>query len=201
MIAYRPSEVSPSVGNGVFVAIVGPSGAGKDSILRAAAQKLANHHDIIFVRRVVTRSSDQNEDHDTTDPESFAAMELSGAFALSWSANGLQYGLPVDLLDALADNRIVVANLSRDSVAAVRQRFANVMVVHVTAAIDLLRERLAQRGREDSDDRDLRIARSLMRDQNVQADIRIENNGALEEAVESFSKLLLALRTRLKALA
>ncbi len=181
------------VETGTFVGVVGPSGAGKDSIMRAAAQRLAGNPDIVFVRRIVTRNADSNEDHDSTDPETFAALELGGAFALSWSANGLSYGLPVSLMDDLAAGRVVVANLSRDSVPAARHRFARSMIVHVTAAIEVLRERLAQRGREDAEERDLRIARSLMREQSVQADVRIENNGALDEAVERFTHILLAV--------
>ena len=51
---------------GMFVAIVGPSGAGKDTVIRAVAEAVHDQSDIIFVRRVITRLSDGvTEDHDT----------------------------------------------------------------------------------------------------------------------------------------
>jgi ribose 1,5-bisphosphokinase len=178
---------------GAFVAVVGPSGAGKDSIMRAAAAKLMHDPAFVFVRRIVTREADSNEEHDTTDAETFNALERSGAFALSWSANGLSYGLPATLFDDLAEGHVVAANVSRDSIPAVRHRFLRSMVVHITASVEVLRERLAQRGRESEEERDLRIARSLMREQSVKADVRIENNGSLDEAAERFVNVLRAL--------
>jgi ribose 1,5-bisphosphokinase len=178
---------------GVFVAVVGPSGAGKDSIIRAAAEKLSGDPEIVFVRRIVTREADENEAHETADAATFEALRKGGAFALSWAANGLQYGLPASLVDDLAAGRVVVANLSRDSVTEARGRFPRSVIVHVTASVEALRDRLSRRARETEDDRDLRIARSLMREQAVSADIRIENNGPLEDAVERFVGVLVAL--------
>jgi ribose 1,5-bisphosphokinase len=52
--------------NGAFVAVVGPSGAGKDTLIAHARSALAGEPQIDFVRRVITRPSDgQTEDHDT----------------------------------------------------------------------------------------------------------------------------------------
>jgi ribose 1,5-bisphosphokinase len=178
---------------GAFVAVVGPSGVGKDSIMRAAAARLMHEPAFVFVRRIVTREADSNEDHDATDEETFAALERSGAFALSWTANGLSYGLPASLIDDLAEGHVVAANVSRDSIPAARQRFQRSVVVHITASVETLRERLAQRGRESEEERDLRIARSLMREQSVRADVRIENNGSLDDAAELFVNVLRAL--------
>jgi ribose 1,5-bisphosphokinase len=175
------------------VAIVGPSGAGKDSLMRAAQARLNNDPDIVFVRRIVTREADGSEAHDSADAETFAALEQAGAFALSWNANGLSYGLPASLFDDLAAGRVVVANVSRDSIGEARRRFRRSMIVHVTASLDMLRERLARRGREREEERDLRIARSLLREQGLQADIRIENNGALDDAAERLVQVLMAL--------
>src|SRR5215207_2300078 len=99
---------------GVFVAIVGPSGAGKDTLLKAAAEALSHRPDIVFVRRVITRTSDGvSEDHDTLTPHAFEAARTAGLFCLSWRAHGLFYGLPHSALDAVRRGDAVVANVSR----------------------------------------------------------------------------------------
>ena len=77
--------------NGVFVAVVGPSGAGKDTLIAYARDRLAERRRVEFVRRVITRPSDRSsEDHDTLADAAFDEAESAGSFALSWSAHGLQ---------------------------------------------------------------------------------------------------------------
>jgi ribose 1,5-bisphosphokinase len=179
---------------GVFVGVVGPSGAGKDSIMRLASQMLHNDQDICFVRRVVTREAGSDEAHDTMTVETFREAAEAGQFALNWQANGLDYGIPASIHADLAAGRIVVANTSRDIAPEIKSKFPRAIIVHITASTEVLKERLAARGREDADTRDLRLARSIMLEQGFQADIRIENNGALETATKQFMNALLALK-------
>src|SRR5271169_4934310 len=108
---------------GVFVAIVGPSGAGKDSLIRGLGERLTAHDDVVIARRVVTRPSDDHEDHDTMEEAAFEDAEEAGRFALSWSAHGLSYGVPVEIDAAIEEGKIVVCNVSRAAVAGVRQRY------------------------------------------------------------------------------
>ena len=119
--------------NGVFVAVVGASGVGKDSLINFARDHLADQ--VAVVRRVVTRVADDgSEDHDSMTPEAFAAAEQRGEFALSWEAHGLQYGLPITLDDDLTAGRVVIANLSRAALPRVLARYPAALVVEVTAA-------------------------------------------------------------------
>ena len=112
---------------GVFVAVVGPSGAGKDTVLKAAAGMLQAEAGVHFVRRVVTRAADAAcEDHATLSPDDFIAARESGAFCLSWGAHGLFYGLPASIGDRLADGQTVVANLSRTALADAARRFGGI---------------------------------------------------------------------------
>lgn len=178
---------------GIFVAVAGPSGAGKDSLITCARTALAGDRRFVFVRRVVTRPSDASEDHDSLSEATFRFRADTGAFALWWEANGLLYGLPAAVFDDLSEGRIVIANISRDVIARVREAFPRALVIHITATVDVLGKRLASRGREGETERTERLSRSLLREQTVEADIRIENNGELAEAGERFIATLQAL--------
>jgi ribose 1,5-bisphosphokinase len=169
---------------GVFVAIVGPSGAGKDSVIRGLSECLTARDDVLIARRVVTRPSDAYEDHDTLDEAAFADAEETGRFALSWSAHGLRYGVPVAIDAAIAEGKIVVCNVSRKVVAAVRRRYANSRVVLVTARPEILAARLAARGREGSEGRRERLERAGASEAAVEPDIVLDNDGLLTTTVE-----------------
>ena len=141
--------MSPDRARGALVAVVGPSGAGKDTLMSRAAAHPALHPTIHFARRVVTRRAQvASEDHDSLDDAGFARAEASGAFALVWAAHGLRYGLPSAIRDEVAAGWVVVANLSRRSLAEAAGAFGTLHVVEVTAEPDVLLARLSARGRE-----------------------------------------------------
>ncbi|MGB3388671.1 MAG: phosphonate metabolism protein/1,5-bisphosphokinase (PRPP-forming) PhnN [Pseudaminobacter sp.] len=147
--------------NGVFVAVVGPSGAGKDTVIAYAREHLGEDGDVRFVRRVITRPCDgTSEHHDTLDEAAFAEAAAAGAFALTWEAHGLKYGIPADVDAAIAAGRIVIANGSRTALPALRARYENVVVVEVVARPEILAERLARRGRESRGEVLARLARA-----------------------------------------
>ena len=177
-----------SRGSGLFVAIVGPSGAGKDSLIRAAAARFADDGNFFVVRRVVTRTSDAYEEHDTLDPAAFEAAAQAGKFALTWGAHGLSYGVPIEVDEAMRTGKIVICNLSRRAVDAARRRWPEVFAVLVTARPETLAARLAARGRENAEDRRGRLERSL----DFAADAVVDNDGALEAAAEQLLALIAA---------
>ena len=183
---------SPQRRHGTFVAVVGPSGAGKDSVIRFAADALGDREDIIFARRVVTREADRaSEDHATMTPDAFKAAAKAGSFALAWQAHGLHYGVPVDTLQAIEDGKVVVANLSRHAVRDAAERFASVVVVQVTADPETLQARLSNRGREsDPDAIASRVARDIALDPCGCRLVEIDNSGPLADAGSRFRLLL-----------
>ena len=118
----------------MLVLVVGPSGAGKDTLLNAARAALASSPGFVFPRRVVTRQAVAAlEDHDSVSEAEFAAASAAGAYALSWSAHGLSYGLPARLIDDLKAGRTVVFNSSRAMVAEAQAKFPGTRVVLVEA--------------------------------------------------------------------
>lgn len=176
--------------NGTFVAVVGPSGVGKDSLIDFARARLEASGRVVFVKRVVTREAHGgSEDHDSMDVEAFAEAEAAGHFALNWDAHGLRYGLPITLEKDLAAGRAVVANLSRAVIPAVMLRYPDAVIVSVTADRDVIAERLANRGRETSESIQRRLDRSVGHLLPAST-VRIDNSGELEAAGEQFVRLL-----------
>jgi phosphonate metabolism protein PhnN/1,5-bisphosphokinase (PRPP-forming) len=138
----------------MLVLVVGPSGAGKDTLLEAARQALADDPRFRFVRRVITRPADAGgEAHEAVTEVEFARRD----FALQWQAHGLRYGIPAD---AISDADVAVANVSRTVIGEAARRFP-VRVIEVTAPPDVLAERLASRQRENVADIAARLARGV----------------------------------------
>ncbi|WP_414475157.1 phosphonate metabolism protein/1,5-bisphosphokinase (PRPP-forming) PhnN [Microvirga sp. M2] len=178
---------------GMFIAIVGPSGAGKDTLIRVVAEAVRDQPEIIFVRRVITRLSDGvTEDHDSMTPEEFEAGRAAGLFCLSWGAHGLFYGLPQSALDEVGRGNTVVANISRAVLDEAVRTFGRVAVVEITAHPEILVERIIARGRESADEARGRIVRSV--DFHVpQAAcryVRIDNSGPVDVAKNSLIEVL-----------
>ncbi|MGL4727496.1 MAG: phosphonate metabolism protein/1,5-bisphosphokinase (PRPP-forming) PhnN [Bosea sp. (in: a-proteobacteria)] len=186
-------------GEGLLLIVVGPSGAGKDSLINAARRSYRADSRLVFARRIVTRMADRYEDHDTVDAQTFERMAQDGTFLITWQANGLEYGLPASLRDALAAGSIVIANVSRAVVPQLRQRFARTLIVHVTAAPHVLARRLAGRGRETPAAQGERLIRARAAEKGLVADITIDNSGALEEATARFNTVIAALLRGQKA--
>jgi ribose 1,5-bisphosphokinase len=173
-------------GGTMLVLVVGPSGAGKDTVLGLARQALAGDKRFRFVRRVITRPADAGgEDHEPVSEATFSERR----FALSWSAHGLRYGIPLDVFDDLARGIVVVANVSRGVIADAASTFP-VLVIEVTASTEILAQRLAARGRETADD----IAKRLARDVSIPSDVAVDtvvNDGTPQEAADRFVAALI----------
>ncbi len=169
----------------MLVLVVGPSGAGKDTLLNAARRALAGDARFRFVRRVITRQADPDgEDHEPVTDAEFATRD----FALHWQAHGLRYGIPADIANDVAAGVVVVANVSRAVIAEAVTRFP-VRVIEVTAPPDVLAARLATRGRETAIDIAARLTRAVAVPDNVAVD-RVSNDTTLETGA---ARLLTAL--------
>ncbi|MCR5943889.1 phosphonate metabolism protein/1,5-bisphosphokinase (PRPP-forming) PhnN [Ochrobactrum sp. XJ1] len=176
---------------GRFVAVVGPSGAGKDTIMDAARVALAGDTRFHFVRRIITRPQmPGTEDHDSLDEASFATAAGEGAFALHWQAHGLSYGLPKSLEDEIAEGTVVIANVSRRVLGDIRRLYKSRSVVVITARPDVLAERLASRGRESREEITARLAREVSFDDDAGDVVTIDNSGDVNASTETFLRHL-----------
>jgi thymidine phosphorylase len=147
------------VTSGNFFFVVGPSGAGKDSLIDGARQQL-DPAQFIFATRTITRPADSGgEAHQACTQSEFTLLQQQGKFLITWQAHNLSYGLPSALLEALGTGQHVIANGSRAMVAHLSARVPNLVVVEIGAPAGILAQRLAQRGRESADDVAKRLAR------------------------------------------
>ena len=169
---------------GAFVAVVGPSGAGKDTLMRAV---LARRPDILLARRVIAPArAARGEAFDAVDEETFERRRARGDFALDWAAHGHRYAIPTEVEASLAAGRCVLANCSRTVVDLARRRFAPFAVVWVTAPRETRARRLAARGREGAAEIDARLDRAAAEPPPGVEVSLVDNGGALDTAVEAF---------------
>lgn len=177
------SPSSEPIGPGRLVLVVGPSGAGKDTVIAGTKAACASDPSVVFSRRVVTRAASETEDHDTLDEAAFDCAAKAGEFAFWWQAHGLKYGIPRTADDHIRAGRIVVSNVSRAIIEDMRARYANVFTVLVTAPADLVADRLARRGRQSDASITERVKRNDMFS-DLRTDHVIETTEATEAAVQ-----------------
>jgi ribose 1,5-bisphosphokinase len=175
----------------VLVGVVGPSGAGKDTLMDGARAALAGDARFVFARRVITRpAAAGGEDHEPATRADFARMRDQGDFALWWDAHGLSYGIPARIAAEAGQGRVVVANLSRGVLVEAAARFP-LLVLEITAPLELRAARLAARGRESVED----VARRLSREAPLPGGLnirRVVNDGLPEQGIAAVVALLRA---------
>jgi len=175
----EPAQAPP----GLMIVVVGPSGAGKDTLMAIAAQHFDGRSDVQFVRRAITRDTDAGgEAHLAISDADFDALATAGGFAVSWEAHGLKYGIPADVHDSLRQGHLVIANGSRSALPHFQKAFPALTVVNITARPEVLAERLQARGRESREDILRRLARGGL---DVRGDfdvVTIDNSGDIDDA-------------------
>jgi ribose 1,5-bisphosphokinase len=174
-------------GGGWLMPVVGPSGAGKDSLIRAAQLHFKDDSRIVFPRRVVTRQAVvAAEDHDHLGEMAFALAVAKGEFALWWGAHGNAYGIPVSINQDIVAGRTVVFNCSREILADVARSYSNVRLLDVTAPEDVLVNRIVARGRETREEALKRVSRKPRYDGLDLEIVQIDNGGHLADAAAAF---------------
>ena len=177
--------------SGRLIYVMGPSGAGKDTLLAFARARLAGSR-VLFAHRYITRLPDASgENHIGLSDDEFELRSVLGLFALEWHSHQLRYGIGVEIDDWLARGCTVVVNGSRGYLAQALERYPSLEIVLIDAHPTVLAARLSARGRENAEQVQARLARR------VQAEIpdgvvmlTIDNSGMLEDAARMLLDLL-----------
>lgn len=184
---------------GRLIYVMGPSGAGKDTVMRGVVQRLGGR--ALIAHRVVTRAAhSEDEAAIFVERAEFAWMEASGLFAMAWRANDLDYGVLRHIDKALLHGRDVFISGSRAYLPEAMRRYPGLIPVLVTAEAVLLRNRLIARGRESQDQIEARLTRNErfcdLEDSGRERLLRIDNSGTPGNAAQVLYDLLLAAGKR-----
>ena len=174
-IVREPSTIGP----GRLVLVVGPSGAGKDTLLGLARAACAEDRDIVFPRRVITREASASEENEEVSIGTFQEALARGEYAVHWQAHGHCYALPRSIDDDIRAGRAVVANVSRTVIGALREAYADVVVISITAPPDVLARRIAMRARSSDGAAENRLRRTV-EDAGAAPDVTIVNTSSAE---------------------
>lgn len=179
-------------GPGALALVVGPSGAGKDTLLAAAQSLLAHDRRIVFPRRAVTRASSVFENNVAVAREEFDRAVASGAYALSWRAHDHGYGIARAIDDEIRQGRVVVVNASRTIISEAQRKYLRVAVVLITAPADVLAQRLATRGRPSDGDLGGRLQRASL-EMEGEPELVISNVGSVEDNARKLADFIAGL--------
>ena len=178
---------SATIGRGRLILVIGPSGAGKDTLIGLARDACADDDRVVFPRRVVTREASAFEDNEQMSLEAFRQALARGDFAVHWEAHGHCYALPRAIDDDIRAGRTVVANVSRTVVGTMRRAYADVVVVSITAPPEILGQRLAARARGSDGELAGRLHRAV---DDAVPDVTIVNVGSAEHHAREFVRVI-----------
>jgi ribose 1,5-bisphosphokinase len=168
-----------AIGPGRLVLVVGPSGAGKDTLLGLARAACADDVNVAFPRRVITREASASEENEEVSIGTFQEALMRGDYAIHWEAHGHRYALSRAIDDEIRAGRTIVANVSRAVIGAMRRAYADVVVVSITAPPNVLAERIAMRARSSDGRLESRLGR-VVEDASAVPDVTIVNVGSAE---------------------
>jgi ribose 1,5-bisphosphokinase len=171
---------------------MGPSGAGKDSVLDYARATLAPSDRVVFAHRYITRPAGAGgENHIALTHAEFEARKIAGLFAFDWQAHETFYGIGTEVHSWQRAGMTVVINGSRKHYSGLKSA-ASIVPVIITAPIDILMQRLAGRGRENEAQILARLQREAIAPTGA-ATVVIDNSGLLEVAGRRFLDLVRSL--------
>ncbi len=170
-----------------LIYVVGPSGAGKDSLLSWLRQHTPAAAAVHWTRRTIDRPNSERpdaEDHTSVEAGGFDQLLAEGQFAMHWQANAHRYGIRTSELEALKDpNMCVLVNGSRAHLPVAALAYPNLTVLHITAEAQVLRQRLMARGRESEAAVEARMGRPSALELPLGCRlIEIHNNTSLDAA-------------------
>lgn len=141
--------------------IMGPSGAGKDSVLEAVSAHFAE--EVSRPARYISRALvvKDAEQHNVITTPIFNEFVDKACFSLYWEANGFHYGYDKQWLLDLEMGKIVLLNGSRSYWPQAQKKYGDKLYpIYLDLSVESQEARLKGRGRESYADIAERIARN-----------------------------------------
>lgn len=175
-----------------LIYIMGPSGCGKDSLMAEARLRLPAEAPVVFAHRYITRPADAGgENHVALNRAEFQLRLSCGLFALSWESHGFAYGIGREIDIWMEAGLSVVVNGSRAALSAALIAYPDLLPVLVEVPEEILRERLATRGREGDGEIRSRLAQARMSVNAPSAMVRFDNSGPLAERGKALAEIIM----------
>jgi len=171
--------------------VIGASGAGKDTLMNYARNKVNGSEKIIFAHRYITRQPfTGNENHIYLTEEEFLTRTEAKLFALHWESHGKYYGIGAEINYWMQNGFNVIVNGSRQYLPVAQQMYPDMLTILIDASPEIINSRLSSRGREDAAE----IAKRISRTDEIAVDltncIKIINDGTIEEAGEELVNII-----------
>lgn len=180
---------------GRLVYVMGPSGAGKDSVLDRARALMPPGTPVVFAHRYITRpAAAGGENHVALSAAEFEMRRRQGLFAFHWQAHGNAYAIGIEIHRWRALGLTVVVSGSREHFAQAGGIDGGTVPVLITAPAERLAARLAHRGREDAGAAQARLQRAQAYEIDDPRRVTIVNDGDLDTAAQALVSLLARLR-------
>lgn len=171
--------------NEKIILIVGNSGSGKDTLLKALKSEFS---ELNFVRRYITRKPDKNENNYFLETSAFTVLQTNGFFISSWYAHGNSYGISKSSIKTGSN----IISISRSKIEDFESNYNNVITINITVKKDVLRKRLENRARESKEEIENRLNRTYP-ELNCKNLIHFDNSSSLEVSIEKFNELIKSL--------
>ncbi|WP_417326863.1 AAA family ATPase [Halarcobacter sp.] len=168
-----------------IILIVGDSGAGKDTLLKALRNEFSN---INFVRRYITREADSHENNYFLETSAFTVLQTQGFFISSWYAHGNSYGISRSSIK----KGVNIISISRSRIKDFESSYEKVFTINITVSKEVLRKRLEKRARESKEEIDKRLERNYPKLECKKL-INFDNSLPLEQSIEKFKELIKSL--------
>ena len=167
---------------GIIFAVIGNSGAGKDSVIEEVKKMFPGTiKELKIPRRVITRAGSDTEMYEHVEKGLFQEMRASGEFILEWESYNHHYGIRREVFDWVEEGHPVMMNISRTVVKSAREMFPNMKLIFISVPLEVTAERIIERGRESYTEVLNRVVRAQDLQEYENADLVVDNVGDLQE--------------------
>jgi guanylate kinase len=194
-------SVQSSTHQGLLFVLSAPSGAGKDTVIRALKQQGMNFY---VVPSVTTRSPRPGESEGNpyhfVDQETFERMVSQGELLEYANVHGNWYGQPRKLIrENLAAGRDVLLKIDVKGAATIRKKVPDAIFIFlIPGSLEELSHRLTDRQTETDEELQRRLAdaRKELAEQHWYDYLITNRDGHLQEAVDCLHAIILAEHCR-----